>query len=493
MENFNVLKDITERTGGDIYLGVVGPVRTGKSTFIKRFMELLVLPNILDIHDRERAQDEMPQSGAGRMVMTSEPKFIPAEAVEISLLEGIDMRVRLVDCVGYTVAGAVGFEDDEGPRMVNTPWYDEPVPFQQAAETGTRKVISEHSTIGLVVLCDNTVTDIPMENYAQASQRVIDELKEIKKPFVIVLNSLQPQSAKTNEMAAALSEEHNVKVVPLNAAQMSYDNIMEVMQEVLYEFPVTEININLPGWVEELECDHWLRQKVENMVGEAAGNVWRVRDMNGMIDSLNQENDVVKSVSLNAMELGTGSANIEFSTQDNLFNKVLGEYAGKEIEGDQTIMQVVRDFSMGYRQWAKVADAMEDVRTNGYGVVMPTMDETYLEEPELIKQGGRFGVKLCASAPSFHIIRANIATEITPLIGSEKQCEDLVRYLMDEFEDDPQKIWNTNIFGKSLNELVQEGIQSKIVRMPESAQGKLQETLQRIVNESGGGLICIIL
>lgn len=492
MENFDILKDIAERTGGDIYLGVVGPVRTGKSTFIKRFMELLVLPNILDFHERERAQDEMPQSAAGRTVMTSEPKFVPAEAVQVSVEPGLDVNVRLVDCVGYAVPGALGFEEEDGPRMVNTPWSDEPMPFQDAAELGTRKVIADHSTIGLVVTPDNGTTDLPRENYLEAEERVVNELQDLGKPFVIILNSLNPSGALAQGLANELAEKYQAAVVPLNAANMSYDDIMMVLKEALYEFPVTEINISLPRWAEELEEGHWLRRELEDSVAVAAQEVHKVRDINKMVDMIGAGENV-EDVELKEMQMGNGSANINVAVPQELFNRILSEYAGKEIEGDHTLLQIVRDFSKAHKEWQKIATAMDDVRDIGYGVVTPVMDEMYLEEPELIKQGGRFGVKLRASAPSFHIIRANITTEITPLIGTEKQCEELVRYLLNEFEDDPQKIWNTNIFGKSLHELVQEGIQGKLYRMPENAQGKLQETLQRIVNEGGGGLICIII
>ena len=492
MENFDVIQDIAQRTGGDIYLGVVGPVRTGKSTFIKRFMELLVLPNILDFHERERAQDEMPQSGAGRTVMTSEPKFIPAEAVNISVRDGLDVSVRLVDCVGYAVPGALGFEEENGPRMVSTPWFDEEVTFQEAAEIGTKKVIEDHSTIGLVVTTDGSITEIPRENYIDAEERVISELKDLGKPFVIILNSTNPQSEETQCLADTLFQSHGVAVIPLNVAKMSYNDLQDVLMEALYEFPVTEVNITLPRWVEELEEEHWLRINFEDDVRKAVSEVKKVRDIEKMVNILGGS-QVVENVELKEMSLGTGTANIDIAAESTLFNRILGEYAGREIEGDHTLLQIIRDFSCANREWSKVKTAMEDARKGGYGVMTPSTDEMYLEEPDLIKQGGRFGIKLRASAPSFHIIRANIGTEITPLIGTEKQCEELMRYILSEFEDDPQKIWSTNIFGKSLYELVQEGIEGKIYRMPENAQGKLQETVQRIVNEGGGGLICIIL
>lgn len=492
MENFDVLKDISERTGGDIYLGVVGPVRTGKSTFIKRFMEILVLPNIDDFHERERAMDELPQSGAGRTVMTSEPKFIPAEAMRINVAEGIEMAVRLVDCVGYAVEGALGFEEDDEPRMVHTPWFEEPVPFVEAAEIGTRKVISEHSTIGLVVLCDGSFGDIPAENYQAAEERVIAELQELNKPFVILLNTLHPESEATMARAEELATQYGVAVIPVNAARMSYEDLLLIMNAALYEFPITEINISLPRWVEELEGSHWLRRRFEEGVGLAVAEVEKVRDINHLLSGLQMEG-LTGEVALENLNLGTGGAEISVADAPGLFYRILGEYADEEIAGEHTILQLMRKYAGGYRAWQKMATAMEDVQANGYGVVMPALDEMYLEEPELMKQGGHFGVRLRASAPSYHIIRANISTEITPLIGTEKQCEELVRYILEEFEDDPQKIWSTNIFGKQLNELVSEGISGKLGRMPDNVQDKLQETVQRIVNETGGGLICIIL
>ena len=492
MEKYDILRDIAERTGGDIYLGVVGPVRTGKSTFIKRFMELLVLPNIQEFHERERAQDELPQSGAGRTIMTTEPKFIPSEAVEISVREGIDMRVRLVDCVGYAVPGALGFEEEDGPRMVHTPWFDEEIPFQEAAEIGTRKVIADHSTIGIVIVTDGSITEIPRESYLEAEERVIFELKELNKPFIIVLNSVHPYDPETLALAETLGERYNVSVIPVNAYSMDHDDVMRVLHQSLYEFPVTEVNINLPLWIEELDATHWLRSQCEENIKNTVQNVRRLRDIDWSLQELNKP-EIIDSVILSHMDLGTGVASIEITLQDGLFHRILEEVTGTPIEGDHTLLKLLREYSHANKEWNKVAYAVEEARNTGYGVVTPRLDEMTLEEPELIKQGGRFGVKLKASAPSFHLIRANISTEITPLIGTEKQCEELVRYILEEFEDDPQRIWNTNIFGKSLHELVQEGIQSKLYRMPENAQLKLQETLQRIANEGGGGLICIIL
>lgn len=492
MDKIDIFKDITERTGGDIYLGVVGPVRTGKSTFIKKFMDLLVIPNIKDIYDRERAKDELPQSGGGKTIMTTEPKFIPAEAVSIDVRNGVNMNVRIVDCVGYAVPGALGYEEEEGPRMVRTPWNDEPIPFQDAAEIGTRKVITDHSTIGIVITTDGTITDIPRDQYLDAEEKVISELKVLGKPFIVLLNTDRPFAENTIELSREMEEKYGVPVLPVDCAELSQDDIMQILEEVLYEFPVAEVNINLPLWIDELEEEHWLRKGFTQAVSEATTEVNRLRDIDGILDRLSVY-EYIQDVVLQEMNLGTGVANIEVTATEGLFDQVLKELTGIQIEGEHTLLRVLRDYAKAKKEYDKMAKALVEVNENGYGVVTPALDEMFLEEPELIKQGGRFGVKLKASAPSLHIIRADITTEITPIIGTEKQCEELVRYMLDEFESDPKKLWQSNIFGKSLQDLVREGVQNKLYRMPENAQQKLQDTLQRIVNEGSGGLICIII
>ncbi len=493
MENLNIFRDIAERTGGDIYLGVVGPVRTGKSTFIKRLMELLVLPNIEDSNGKERAVDELPQSGAGRMIMTVEPKFIPQEAVQISIRDGLEMKVRMVDCVGYTVEGALGYEEEDGsPRMVMTPWFDEAIPFQEAAEIGTRKVIADHSTIGIVITTDGSVTDIPRENYLEAEERVIDELKALGKPFIVVLNTLYPESHESLALAQELEEEYDVPVLSINSVEMSDDDVLNILQEALYEFPVQEVNVKLPIWVEELEIQHWLRSELEQVIQDAVAGVYRLREIDQAVEKI-RENEFVAEAVLQEMDLGTGIAEIELHSQEGLFYRVLEEVSGLSVSGNHDILRLLRELSRSQSELEKMAPALEEVQDLGYGVVAPSLDDMILEEPELIRQGNRFGVKLKASAPSLHIIRADITTEITPIIGTERQCEELVRYMLEEFEDDPIKIWQKDIFGKSLHDLVREGIQNKLHRMPDNAQEKLQETVQRIVNEGSGGLICIII
>ncbi|BAF59786.1 MAG: stage IV sporulation protein A [Pelotomaculum sp.] len=492
MEKTDIFRDIAERTGGDLYLGVVGGVRTGKSTFIKRFMELMVLPSIKNVYDRERAKDELPQSAAGRTVMTTEPKFIPNEAVEIQITPNLNVKIRMVDCVGYRVEGALGYEEEDGPRMVSTPWFEEPIPFQEAAEVGTRKVISEHSTMGLVMTTDGTITDIPRENYVEAEERVIEEMKDINRPFLVLLNSADAAGEEALRLAAELSEKYDVPVLPLDCAQMTQADILNIMEKLLYEFPVNEVNISLPPWVEELDVKHWLRQKFEDSVRETVKNVRRLRDVNGAVECLS-DYDFVDQVSLRSMDMGTGSASISVTAEPSLFYQVLSEQSGFNIAGERELFKLVKELSVAKREYDKVAQALNEVKESGYGVVTPTLDELVLEEPELIRQGSRFGIKLKATAPSLHIIKADITTELTPIIGTEKQCEELVQYMLKEFEDNPQKIWNSEIFGKSVHDLVREGIQNKLHRMPENAQLKLQETLTRIVNAGSGGLICIII
>jgi stage IV sporulation protein A len=488
----NIFRDIAERTGGDVYLGVVGPVRVGKSTFIKRFMDLLVIPNIKNTYDRERAIDELPQSGAGRTIMTTEPKFVPNEAVEIDVKEGLSVAVRLVDCVGFAIPGAKGYEDENGPRMVHTPWSAEAMPFQEAAEMGTRKVITDHSTIGLVITTDGSITELPRENYMEAEAKVIEELRALGKPFVVILNTLRPNDVTTIELAQELENNYEVPVIPVDVAQLSQGTIMQILEEALFEFPVSEVNISLPKWIEELTSEHWLRTKFESSVQEIISQVRRLRDIDGALETLSQL-DFIGEVVLDSMDMGTGTASIEMTAKEGLFYEVLNEATGLEITGEHDIYRLMKELSFAKAEYDKVAVAMERVRETGYGVVNPIMTEMNLEEPELIKQGGLFGVRLKASAPSLHIIRTDITAEITPLMGTERQCADLARYITEKFQENPSQIWDYDIFGKSLQELVTESIQSKLQTMPENVQDKLKETLRRIVNDGSGGIICIII
>ncbi|WHH59864.1 stage IV sporulation protein A [Petroclostridium sp. X23] len=492
MENYNIYQDIAERTEGDIYIGVVGPVRTGKSTFIKKFMDLLVIPNIENSYRKERARDELPQSAAGKTIMTTEPKFIPNEAVEIVLGDNATFNVRLIDCVGYIVNGALGHIENNAPRMVSTPWFEEQIPFYQAAEIGTRKVITEHSTIGLVVTTDGSITDIPRADYIEAEARVVKELKEINKPFIMLLNSTKPHDAEVQKLREDLETKYAVPVIAVNCAQLNIDDINTVMEKALFEFPVKEIGINLPKWVDALDSDHWLRMGMMDSIKQAVSKVTKIREVKNSMASLTNY-EYIEKIYFDKISLGEGTVLVDIATPEGLFYKILGETSGFDIDGEDKLITLMKELSFVKKEYDKISFALHEVKQKGYGMVTPTIDELSLDEPEIVKQGGRFGVRLRASAPSIHMIRADIETEVSPIVGTEKQSEELVHYLLKEFEVDPRKIWESNIFGKSLHELVNEGLHNKLHRMPEDAQLKLQETLQKIINEGSGGLICIIL
>ena len=492
MENLSLYQDIQSRTDGDIYIGVVGPVRTGKSTFIKRFMDLLVIPNIENEYQKERAQDELPQSAAGRTIMTTEPKFVPNEAIEITLDDNVRFKTRLVDCVGYLVNNAIGYLEDDVPRMVKTPWSDEEIPFETAAELGTAKVISEHSTIGILITTDGTITDIPREDYIKAEERVVSELKALNKPFVIVLNSEDPHSDYALELARKLEDKYGVSVLPTDSTNLTIEDINDMFGKLLYEFPIEQMNISLPRWVEALSDEHWLRKELFSEIKEAFSNISVLKQISGSLASISST-EIINSSSLNEINLGNGNVSINITLKEPLFYQILTETTGVQVADEGDLFSCLTSLAQTKKEYDKIAYALEEVKAKGYGIVTPSAEELILDEPEMVKQGSRFGVKLRAKAPSIHMIRADITTEVSPIVGSEKQSEELVTYLLSEFETDPKQIWESNIFGKSLHELVNEGLQNKLYRMPEDAQLKLQETLERIVNEGSGGLICIIL
>jgi len=492
LEKVDILKDIAERTDGDIYLGVVGAVRTGKSTFIKKFVETVVLPNIPNEAERVRTQDELPQSASGRTIMTTEPKFVPNNAVQIHVDEGLEVNVRLVDCVGYAVEGAQGYEDEDGPRMINTPWFEDPIPFQEAAEIGTRKVIQEHSTLGVVVTTDGTISDISRESYVDAEERVVEELKEVGKPFVMVVNSTQPQSTETITLAHELAEKYDIPVVPASVADMREDEILNVMREVLYEFPVHEVNVNLPSWVMVLDEEHWLRKNFEESVRETVKDIRRLRDVNRVVANF-EEYDFIERAGLAGMNMGQGVAEIDLYAPDDLYDSILMEVVGVEIRGKDHLLELMQEFSNAKREYDQFRQGIEMVKSTGYGIATLPLEDMTLEEPELIRQGSRYGIRLKATAPSIHMIRVDVESEFAPIIGTEKQSHELIRYLMQDFEENPTKIWEADIFGRSLQSIVQEGIQGKTAMMPDNARYKLQETLGRIINEGSGGLIAIIL
>lgn len=484
--------DIAKRTNGDIYIGVVGPVRTGKSTFIKKFMETLVIPNIESSYMRDRAIDELPQSAAGKTIMTTEPKFIPEEAVEVTLSDKASMKVRLIDCVGYIVPSSLGYIENEMPRMVMTPWFDEEVPFNMAAEVGTQKVINEHSTIGLVVTSDGTITDIPREEYEECEQRVISELKSINKPFVVLMNSVNPEDKNLQEMCMQLQAKYNTPVIPVNCLQMNEEDIKYIMTQILYSFPIKEINIQMPRWITSLKKGHWLKDDIYSAIRDAALSVNHIREVKGAAKEICKCNEI-NDAKINQIQLGTGSVTICIDINSDLFYKILGEETGVTIDGENDLFPMLRDLINIKKKFQKIQNALDEVEATGYGIVLPTIDELELEEPEIVKQGGRYGVRLKASASSIHMMKANINTEVNPIVGSEKQSEELLMYMMKEFEENPKKIWDSNIFGKSLHELVNEGLHNKLNHMPIEARIKLQETLEKIINEGCSGLICLIL
>jgi stage IV sporulation protein A len=489
---FDIYKDIAERTDGDIYAGIVGPVRTGKSTFIKKFMELLVIPNIDNKHKKERAKDELPLSGSGKTIMTTEPKFVPNEAVELTLNENVTFKVRMVDCVGYLVNGALGHEEDYLPRMVTTPWYEKEIPFEEAAEIGTRKVIADHSSIGLVVTTDGSITDIDRSNYIKAEERVISELKEIEKPFVIVLNSKHPNLDSTIALRESLQSKYGVSVVALDCLNMEIEDIEKVFEKLLFEFPVKEVTINLPKWIEGLPKNHWIKTSILNSLKETIEGLQKLNEVSDFLAPL-KELDIVKDINLVEIRLGEGVVHSEIVIDDGLFYKVLNDMTGYSVEGDYQLLGLISKLADTKKSYDKIEKALIESKEIGYGLVSPSLEELELSEPEIYRQGSRFGVKLKAKAPSLHVLRADITTEISPLIGTEKQSEELIEYLLSEFEADPTKIWETNLFGKSLYDLVNEQLQSKLTTMPEDARQKLRRALERIINDGSGGLICIII
>ena len=455
-------------------------------------MELLVLPNIENSYKKERAIDELPQSAGGRTIMTTEPKFIPNEAVEINLEGNVKLKTRLVDCVGYLVNNAIGYLENETPRMVKTPWAEQEMPFETAAELGTRKVIVEHSTVGIVVTTDGTITDIPREEYIEAEERVINELKEINKPFIILMNCQNPRDGYSQDMANRLSEKYNTPVLPVSCADLNLQDINDIFSKLLYEFMIERVNVKFPRWIDGLDSTNELKVNLFNQMKLSFDNTRRLKDINENYMIL-EEAEEIKRVRVDEVNLGTGAVEISVELQDALFYNMLTQITGVEIKNEGDLFSSITAFSRIKKEYDKLSFALHEVNEKGYGIVSPGIDDLILEEPEIVRQGQKFGVKLKAKAPSIHMIKIDTETEVSPIVGSEKQSEELVRYLLSEFENDPKKIWESNIFGKSVHELVNEGLQNKLARMPEDAQCKLQETLQRIVNEGSGGLICIIL
>lgn len=488
----NIYEDIAKRTQGDIYIGVVGPVRTGKSTFIRKFMEKLVLPNIENEFKKERTQDEIPQSGSGKTIMTVEPKFVPADGVEIKIRDNVSMKVRMVDCVGYIVDGALGHEEEGKQRLVSTPWSQDAMTFEKAAEIGTKKVIRDHSTIGIVILTDGSVTGIDRRSYVSAEERVIGELKALNKPFAIVLNTLDPYSEETEILRAELEEKYDAPIVPLNVVAMDEEDIEDVLETVLYDFPLNEIRINLPQWVEGLENNHWIKNNIIFTLKQSIAEIGKIRDIDSIVQGFS-ELEFLEDTEVDNVELGEGVISIDLSAKQGLFYNVLEEKSGFKIEGDHQLLSLVTKLSRVKNEYDKIESALVDAKTKGYGVVAPSLDELSLEEPEIIKQGKQYGIKLKANAPSLHIIKADISTEVSPIVGNQNQGEEMIKYLLDEFEQNPSEIWASNMFGKSLHDLVKEQLQSKLYTMPEEIRVKIQRTLQKIINEGSSNIITILL
>ena len=492
MQEHSIYKDIATRTGGDIYIGVVGPVRTGKSTFIKRFMESLVLPNMENGYDRDRARDEMPQSAAGKTVMTTEPKFIPDDGVSINLDESAKLRVKMIDCVGYIVPGALGTIENGEPRMVRTPWQEEAMPFVEAAEMGTHKVITEHATIGMLITTDGSIGDIERADYIDAEERVVSELKELGKPFAIILNSADPSSEEAIALAYQLEAKYGVPVALVSCLELDAEDIRHILELVLHEFPVAEINIALPDWTEVLDASHPIKSSILTSIRECADKVHKIGDVREAFASL-AENEYVKSAEPEIIDLGTGEVRFNADLNDGLYFEIISEMSGFDIRNEGELIELLCSLSKLKNEYERVSDALRDADERGYGIVMPDPEALRLEEPVIVKQAGGYGVRLRASAQSIHMIRANIETEISPIVGTEQQSEDLVKYMLQEFDEDPRRIWESNMFGKSLYELVGEGLHAKLEHMPDDARGKLSETLERIINEGSSGLICILL
>ncbi len=491
MDSCNIYKDIEKRTNGEIYIGVVGPVRTGKSTLIKRFMDLMVLPNVDDGYEKQRIQDELPQSGSGKTIMTTEPKFVPAEAVALTLPGNANLKVRMVDCVGYLVAQALGHSEEGAPRMVNTPWSAEPMPFDEAAELGTKKVIRDHSTIGIVVTTDGSICGIDRDSYIGAEERVINEFRQLKKPFAIVLNTTQPESDAAAQLKEQLIQKYDAPVIVADCKTMELSEIHHILGETLAEFPASEINFYLPGFIEGLETDHRIKAALIQSILEWSKGTQTLRDVQDSLNTL-ADGTIVSNVSLRETDLGTGRVDVELEAVKGLFYQVLGEIMECPVENDAQFFKLIKEFTRAKKSYDKIADAMEQVEETGYGIVQPKLSEMTLEEPEIFKQGSKFGVRLKAKASSLHLIKTGISTEVSPVVGTEKQSEDLIRYLLSEFESDPKKIWDTNIFGKSLQDMVTEQMETKLGSVPESVREKMQHALQKISDEGKEYMICIV-
>lgn len=490
MDSFQVYRDMKVRTNGEIYIGVVGPVRTGKSTFIKRFMDLLVLPNMADEHARERTKDELPQSASGTTIMTTEPKFVPKEAASVKLSDDVEVKIRLIDCVGYMVEGASGHIENDAERQVKTPWFEYEIPFTKAAAIGTQKVIRDHATIGFVVTTDGSVTDLPRESYIPAEEKTVKELQSIGKPFLILLNCLKPYGEEAKALKEELQQKYNAPVFPVNCEQLKAEDINEIMRQILYQFPVTEVEFYLPKWVEMLSRDYRIKQDLLEHIRRFMENMDDIRSAVSCEEKA--DSPYINEISVEKVEMDTGKVRVRIGFEQKYYYEVLSELTGTQIKGEYELISTMKELSAMKEEFSQIKDAFADVKIKGYGVVSPKKEEIRLDDPVIIKQGSKYGVKIRSEAPSIHMIRANIETEIAPIVGNEKQAEDLVEYIRQESET-PEGVWGTNIFGKSVEELVMDGIRSKIAMINDESQSKLQDSMQKIVNDSNGGMVCIII
>lgn len=491
MNTYDIYRDMNIRTNGELYIGVVGPVRTGKSTFIKRFMDELVLPCITDEHERTRTQDELPQSSGGKTITTTEPKFIPKEAVKLKLLEDISVKVRLIDCVGFMVEGATGHMEEEKERMVHTPWFDYEIPFTQAAEIGTEKVIRDHATIGMVITTDGSFGEIPRESYKEAEERTITELKRLGKPFLVLVNSSRPYSEEAKQTAAEIIQQYQVRAIPINVEQLKKDDINMLMEQILLEFPVKSINFYMPRWVGMLDENSEVKKGIIEYVRLFSQPITNMRTLKERTDD-HEECSFIRKLKQEGMDLSDGSAGFELSVEDTYYYQMLSSVLGEPVSGEYEFLDKMREIAEKRTEYEKYADAVNAVRLKGYGVVLPEKEEIALDSPEVIRHGNKFGVKMKAVSPSVHLIRANIETEIAPIVGTEEQAKDLMNFIEDEAGKE-NGIWNTNIFGKTVEQLVEDGIQGKIEKLGDECRTKLQDTMQQIVNDSNGKMVCIII
>ena len=491
MEKYEIIENITGRTGGDLYLGVVGAVRTGKSTFIKKVIENLVVPNIEDEYEKKRTLDEIPQSAQGKTIMTTEPKFVPSNSAKIKI-DNFTTNVRLVDCVGYIIPGCKGYEDENGPRLVKTPWYQENIPFEEAAEIGTEKVIKDHSSIGIVVTTDGSIGEIERKNYVEVEERVIEELKVIGKPFIVIMNSTHPMTKDTEDITNNLKEKYNVPVIPINIEQMTERDIYDILKEALYEFPVTEVDVRMPQWIACLSQNHWLKKEYIEKIRQSVIEIDKIRDIDNILDPF-KESEYITNSYLSDVNTKTGTITINLDANEELYNKVLTDMIGININSKKDLLSLLQDYNEMKEEYNGIKTALKMVKTTGYGVASPTLSDMKLNTPEIIKQGNRYGVKLKAVAPSIHMIRVDVESTFEPIIGSEIQSKELINYLMKDYDTNPDNIWKSEIFGRSLDVIVKEGIQAKISLMPENARFKLQQTITKLVNKGTGNLFAIVL